>query len=775
MTIIRYTEQKRYQFASCLLELSGSLDGKFIRNAVRHELNVENEFLVRLLERIKDGRKAVVVPYLKEARLLITAPDHKQLEQVCQRIRHFLVPTYATFEQETRPRKFDGKNAFQCLGAELYPAGYYVVKSRKEFERQVLYSLGLWMDLEERYPQQESRDEIPTYGCLYERFRMALATAQWSDAEQAQCTMLRGNLTSAENLLFLEIEQLALQRRWNEIWEHRDRSHLVQARVPRSVRGALLTAFHQNMLLPKEREGQWQNALETFREHILLLGTLLTGRLGLTEGPVVQVFAYQAALEQDRVTLLELMNVNTRPEVQLCIQNLLSLLAPEVHAVPTDQAIARRTSLSLAREALDYGNFDAARCYSEEVEERDDRTVLLMQIAYHMVDTSLAEEALSSYSKLSDSEQQRLQQRFPFINHIQGALQKLTVETAEMQKTDGAEQQLTLIQDWLAWFGHIGHPSSSISEMSKAILRLAETCDERFWTARHIEQFTERLLAIIDNPQLIKKNVVRDALLKVAQFFLSDQEFPRIDVSLYRDLYDALYMAFLETQKELQYTGLLLLRLAEARLRYTPDNSAPIFRDLEKWCGSPIPRLEPWALDTCEMLLDYGLEPAMLATWYQLWISELVRVQPRHQITNLNSWLDLGRCIPSDNSLLEVLRGQLSERQKVADDPIKLLPEGYKIGIYSLLEPSAQRTREQLLARNPSLKIQICTDKVLTEIAKSMAEHSDMVVMVITAMKHAVTYGIVPLIDPTKVVRPQSSGSTSLVRAVEEYAAKYFL
>jgi hypothetical protein len=774
MTTIRYTEPKRYQFASQLLDLAGSLDSHITRNPAQQELSVENEILAQLLERIKDGHKAVVVPSLRVSRLLITAPDHKQLEQACQRIRHFLVPTYATLEQETRPRKFDDKNSFQRLGAELYPAGYYVLKSLKEFEGQVLYYLGLWMDLEERYPQLARHDEIPTYGRLYEQFKMALATAQWDEAEQARHTMLIHHLTSGENLLFLEIEQLALQRRWKEIWERRDRPQLVQARVPRPVRGALLTAFHQTALLPSEQQGNWQGALKAFREHIPLLGTLLTGRLGLTEGPIVQVFAYQATLEKDRVTLLELINVNSSPEVQLCVQNLLSLLDSEAPAVPAERTVVTHTPLLLARDALNYGNFDAARRYSEEVKERDDRTILLMQIAYHTVDITLAEEALSSYSELSEAEQQGLLQRFPFINHILGALQKLTIE-AETQETKEAEQQPVLIQDWLVWFDHIERSSSSSAEMSKAILRLAETCDERFWTETHIEQFTERLLAIIDNPQLIKKDLVRDALLKIAQFFLSDQEFPRIDVSLYRDLYETLYMAFLNTPKELQYTGLLLLRLAEARLRYAPGNCAPIFSDLEEWCGTPITRLETWALDVCEMLLDYGLEPAVLASWYQLWLSQLVHVQPRHQITNLQGWLDLGRIIPSDHNLLEVLRERFSERQKVADDPIKLLPEGYKIGIYSLLEPAAQRAREQLLARNQSLEIRICTDKVLTEVAKAIAEQSDMVVIVITAMKHAVTYGIVPLIEPAKVVRPQSSGSTSLVRAVEEYAAKYFL
>src|SRR5207253_364564 len=97
-------------------------------------------------------------------------------------------------------------------------------------------------------------DEILSYGRQYERFKMALATGQWNEAEQARHTMLRFNLTSGENLLFIEIEQLAHQRRWNEIWLRHDRPQLVQARVPRAVRGALLTAIHQMVLLSLEQQ-----------------------------------------------------------------------------------------------------------------------------------------------------------------------------------------------------------------------------------------------------------------------------------------------------------------------------------------------------------------------------------------------------------------------------------------------------------------------------------------------------------------------------------------
>src|SRR5581483_689278 len=97
---------------------------------------------------------------------------------------------------------FDRPHKFQQLAATLYPEGYYLLKSRKEFESQVLQSLGLWMDLEDNYPQSASDEERISYARLYERFKLALASALWSEAEEARQKMFLFNLASAENLLF---------------------------------------------------------------------------------------------------------------------------------------------------------------------------------------------------------------------------------------------------------------------------------------------------------------------------------------------------------------------------------------------------------------------------------------------------------------------------------------------------------------------------------------------------------------------------------------------
>ncbi len=59
---------------------------------------------------------------------------------------------------------------------------------------------------------------------------------------------------------------------------------------------------------------------------------------------------------------------------------------------------------------------------------------------------------------------------------------------------------------------------------------------------------------------------------------------------------------------------------------------------------------------------------------------------------------------------------------------------------------------------------------VPSESAKALAQNSDLIVMITTAMKHSLSYGLGPFLKKKEqIVYSQSSGSTSIVRAIEEY------
>jgi hypothetical protein len=133
---------------------------------------------------------------------------------------------------------------------------------------------------------------------------------------------------------------------------------------------------------------------------------------------------------------------------------------------------------------------------------------------------------------------------------------------------------------------------------------------------------------------------------------------------------------------------------------------------------------------------------------------------------NLESWQLFGEWIQPGTDLLDALRQRLDALGTRKSDPVATLPSGYKIGIFTLSPARATRVRDALQRRNPNIEVVICDDKVLTEQAKSLAQNADMVVVVTTCVKHALTYGIGPYLhDP---VYPQSSGSTSILHAIED-------
>lgn len=302
MVRVSFTKSAHYEFACEFLHLCPSnlyqLDPSHLAITTHHDT------LGCLLARIDNQRQVVVLPSLKRFQWLITGPTLRQLEQARQQLQHFLVPTYAFFPgQRPHLTPFDRHNKLQEVGAQLYPPGFYVLQSREEYTEAIFQRLDMWMQLEQEQPALQSIIRAPSYGAYYERFQLALAAGQWDVADQLRHEIQRLNLITAENLLFLEIEELASQQRWRDIWLRQDLSRLVFIPVPRDVRAALITAFHQYLLLPEEQKGNWQEALELFIQHSSALGLLLTARLGLSRGPVVQVFAYQAAMQQNRVEL----------------------------------------------------------------------------------------------------------------------------------------------------------------------------------------------------------------------------------------------------------------------------------------------------------------------------------------------------------------------------------------------------------------------------------------------------------------------------------------
>lgn len=703
---------------------------------------------------------------------IITGQTRRELDLTLAQVSRFVVPTYAEFATSNRlpqlkPFKKDG-NRLQQLGAELYPAGYYSWRSPVKHFDIILRRLQMWMSLEEECPSFQV-EQHPTYRSLHDIFDAALAAGNWQEAQQCLQEMQQLHLITADNVAFLQVQLLAQQQRWSDIWRRPDFTNVARMRMPRAVRAALLTAFHSSVLLPLEQQERWEAALDAFKQSRSALGLLLTGRFGLTQASVVQVYAYQAAVDKDRDSLAQLCGISAAKEVEVCIEQLQQLVGisqamPDISLI--DDTATGTSFLRQARLALTDLDYDTAIRFAREVTPLTERAVLLMHIAFHSSDVPVAEEALLSYWELLTEEQSRLEKQYGFL-HL---YLKYLLEITQYRSPDPlllTVPSSPLIKDWLEWFD-LAEADPDNSELMASLDRLAVSTDNRYWDQEKVKILSDKLLSFIVEPRFSPHVYTKTVIQKLVDFFLQDADFPRGE-DAYSNLYETLYMGLLEKQEANRTSGFALLRLAEALLQRSPKQRDRLCENFIDWCKTPIPALENWALEVFDLLAEYGLAPGLLVTWYREWVSHLLHLPSSRERANLETWLIFGQWIQPGPDLLNRLKQALTVvTEKDSDNPVANLPDGYRISIFSLRESSTVRAKQLLLERNKNLDIRICLEKDLNTQAKALAQNSDLVVLVTTCISHALTYGIGPYLkkDP---VYPQSNGSTSLVRAVEEY------
>lgn len=754
MALIVFDDPRRYDFAVRFLERpSGNLFGSTCRG---DELSVEVEHpaVAHLLQRLGDGQ-GTVLPYIRqqgEDAWIIVGQSRLELDRTLLHAGRFVLPTYAEFSSGSGVpilHAFDPAGTpFQRCGAALYSVGYYSWRSPSAYRERILQRLRQWVTLESQCPSPA----IPltaTYRGLYERFQSALAAWDWPSAEACLSQLQQHNLTTADNLAFLQVQALAQQQQWSAIWQRPDYETVARLRMPRTVRAALLTAFHSAILLPKEQQGHWHEAFAAFRDNRPRLGSLLTSRLGLTGDPIDRVFAYEAAFAGDRARLQVFQSEARETETQRCLAFLLEHI-PAFESSPPAQTPRQRSIVALADR-----DYDAAITAAQQVAEREDRAILLLDIAFHSGDRVYADSALLNFWDLPIELQLALRQTNMQIAYFIRALEDLSHVSSPPP-----------IQEWLLWFERaLAKPGAQ--ELLVAVEYLKETSDERYWTEVRIRQLAEVLLEFVLNAPVRVQPYARGVMDHFMDYFLQDPLFPR-SIDAYAEVYEALYLGLFERREINTTSSLALLRLADAKLRRRPLDHEVACSNLMEWFRVPIPALEGCVLEAFDLLAEYGAPGGRLVGWYREWVSYLLELPSPRDRASLEAWLAYGEWIQPGTDLLSHLRKALaSSTERDTDDPITALPAGYRIAIFTLRFASAARARQALLGRNAQIDVQICGEIDLNEQVKALARNNDMAIVVATCITHALTYGIGPYLqrDP---VYPASSGSTSIVRAVED-------
>lgn len=713
-------------------------------------IDVANDELGQLLKRT-ENRSATLLPLWGEAtdRWLLVAEGRHAITRALPHITSFLVPSFAELEMEGGlPRLHNnGEDGEPLPAADAvgYPLSVHLVSPLAQ-RHTILRRAVQWAQLEAATPAL-SAARPPRYAELLHGYRAALANGDWPVAEAA-CERMRSlHLTSFDNLQYLRLELLARQERWHDLWKDRAYTVCAETRMPAAVRETLITALYYAVLDEHVQTGDVEELLSAFRTALPRPGSLLTGRFRLNSGPVMRVFAVQAAFARDAEAFEELEASSSDAETAA----LLALLRPRLPAgkKPTLSVLER------LQDGMQRRDYDAAHAAALELANRVERALFLLRIAFHHPGAS--DSAIAAYDALAEEERAELHTE-PAVNAYLERILGVAASEADPYAT------------WSAWFQRLMVSPDDVA-LAEAMERLLATYATDLQDSTGDGALPEGLWRLAsEREELLRRPLVQNLVRSLIVQTLQDGRFPR-EGGFGRELYGALLDCQLILHEVNESESVRVVRLAEGCLRLEPQRSVGLATDLRRWFDRPLAVLENSVLDAFELLIAHGAGRPQLYGWFHDWLEALLD-RPASSVwdrTAREVWYALGAWLWPGDPLLEQLRDFGSGSNPVPEaDPVASLAPATRVAIFTLNEDVGRRAQGLLLGRNAGLDINLCHDTVLTESARVLAANADVVVLVTTCMKHALFYGIQSQIRG-KILYPTSSGTTSLVRAIEEY------
>lgn len=746
---VRFSDAQLAAFVRGLMLGAGSIGD------ADHAVLVHDDLELRLVSRLSEGRSSIV-RYRESDSWMITGFYERDLAQTVSRLATFLTPSYGRFtEHAANLRAFEpGKGGIHALGHQLSLAGYQRLETEPAHLTHVKDALRAWLRLEELRPSFAQKIR-PTYRELMSAFRSALATSNWSEAEQIVEETSRHRLTSADNVVFLTLQLMAKQEQWTAIWNDPRFGEWTKQRLPRAIRTALIQSFHHTVLLPMEQDAAWAEALDVFRRERPRLGNLLETRPQESSPPIASVFAYAAVDGADAALaagLRETLPSDVLRRIEP-ILNLLPIAASPADANPTFTADHR------AKIALLDGDLDLARETVNEIDDQTTRVVILIDLANRSLDVADIEAALSHLTELPTWRLNELYAKRPYLQAQVEAISSLFFTPIE-----GSRSELTIAPlTWSTWFEALTNEDER-SDLAMHLTMLIAKSDERLWEPDEALAIADRVLSVVALKGGTSASLVKQAIGALTDLLLIDDEFPRAGHA-YTELYETVYTFMLEHGSVNDANSRKLLRLAEAILVDDPARVRDILRHVQSWFVTPRVVLADRMLDALELVAEYGIEAGALVRDFRTWADVILDSPIGIAPATLHAWCAFGRAIQAGDDLIT----RFDNLGTAQDDPIAAviakLPKDFRIAIFTLRPKSAERVRQLMLVMNPEIDIQISSETDLSPRVQQLASSADLPVVVTSCITHALTYGIGPSLG-REPVRPESSGSTSIMRSI---------
>ncbi len=751
MVEIQFSSPSKFAFVQRLLKASKAVNSS-TDNDTELVCVVDDAVIGELLIRLNAGLPTILpVVSDKYDEWVVIATSQIDLDQTLQQMNRFLLPTFGIYPQNNN---FPRLETFDNPSPDLFDK-YYSWYTPHNLRRQIMTSIALWLNVMKQAPRL---DQLlpPTFKDLYRQFRLAITSYNWVKAEQIIDQLHHNSLTPSHNIAFLKIELFAQQEDYERIWKDEDLKKWVfhSVPIPRRVQVALLKAFHHQLLLHDEQSQRYDAVIATFRKEQASLGKLLISRQDIIDDVVVRVFGYLAVIDETIESLATLTEIKTlNAETVALLSELQKFIKPTIPKAPLERY----------QDLLNDGKYETAYEVANSIENKIEKFSALIISAAFLEQEVNAREVLQSYENLDLSDQQVIV-RAPYTKLALKQLRQLVPNVPDTYT------------DWLMWFDAMFQGVDS-ETLNRSLDSLEQNSDKEYWTLNRAEKlwgflgvmsFDPKSAPLEDQKMMHQSFFVRAMDWLINQFVVEDHEFPR-EQSIFGDLYSSFFEYMLYAMSPREENADKVFRLADDYIVRNPGKNLTITKSLFRWLSSPRSEIGALALETFELSIQHGVGKEYLYDIYREWVEKLIDSPVHYDLSTLEVWNSLGQWFGENAGyLINKIQDRIDLTKLKITDPITLLPAGYHIVIYTLDETSAKRVENLLLERHPSLKIDLYTEKSVTDRMKLLTQNADMHVIVWRCMKHNVYYKIKSYVnDP---VLPISRGSSSILGAIEDKA-----
>jgi hypothetical protein len=707
--------------------------------------DVTHEAIRRWIASLTEENQPVVLPRWREDGVTWygVARTEQQVQHLTEEVKAFVGPSYSTFTGQRA--SLDRDDAVERAVEEFTDGRAIRFTGNDEAIRAALDRMHSVRDQREPY----SREEDLGVGIVLRQFNMALRAGDRPTAEERLGYLRERRLLDTANLSYLVVRMLAAFDEWDELLQRDEIPGLLQQESrPLRVTRALIQAVYNVHLIPYEEEDDPEGAVEHFRSAVLPeYGDLFTVRSSMQAPEVLKTFMMRAVSENDSEgrSRSELLDMAEQTDL---IDPFFQALA----ALGDGEAAGQRTVEHPIRDATAAwaeGRSDEAFRLLRGADSSMRKARLLIPLVGALQSLDVESELAATLTQLNEPERQTLTEESPLCRRLADS---------------GGPPS-----NWTSWFEQV---KEGRLESREQALTYAEKLTEE-WQPKHLledsgalERFTQ---AVHDAPLDGKAaRIVSHALPTLLRALQNDPDYPR---STFQGLYQAILARIPYADHPIRSDLDVFLDLSEVRLDQgvTDDAYTEIIDGATAlWDDCKSARHVDWLLDFAELLVlaptrDAEAQMRLLTT-----VVGAIRQYERH-VDPVQ--VELFRRLCEDVDHPEVAAGLNAEVEASGQqDRLCDMLHGSTLGIYTLTENAGRRAKSFLEDRCTGLTVHLRHDKAGSSELHTVAQNADYFVVVTRSATHAATDVIEQHMSMDRLIRPKGKGSSSLLRALQDYA-----